>query len=165
MKPKCEKYYREDGSIEKQTWRLNNTYHKVDGPAIIYYYENYSIETECWFLNSKRHRTDGPAIINYREDGSVESECWYLNDKLHRTDGSAIVCYRIDGSVERENWYLNDNRINPEEHLIPTPKTEENKVELINEFVFVEENNKYIFIKDWLKRDKEFYDKYRILIK
>ena len=72
--------------------------------------------------------------------------------------------YREDGSVEEEHWYLNGKYIDPEEHLIPTPKTEEEKIELINEFVFVKKNNNYIFIKEWLKRDKEFYDKYRMLI-
>ena len=52
MKPECKKYYRRDGSVER----------------------------DIWHLNSKRHRIDGPAVIDYRKDGGVSSEHWYLND-------------------------------------------------------------------------------------
>ena len=136
MKPKCKKYYRKDGSIE----------------------------IECWCLNNEYHRNDGPAFVHYRKNGNVKREDWFLNDERHRTDGPAIVSYRNDGNVEREDWFLNGKHINPKEHLVSIPKTEEEKIELINKFVFIKENNDYIFIKDWLKRDKEFYDKYKVLI-
>ena len=136
MKPECKKYYKEDGSVGREYWYLNNKYHRTDGPAIIYYNGNDNIETECWYLNGKRHRTDGPAIILYRESGSVEREIWSLNDKY----------------------------IDPKGYLISIPKTEEEKIGLINKFVFIKKNNDYTFIKGWLKRDKEFYEKYRMLV-
>ena len=101
---------------------------------------------------------------HYREDGSIEAEEWHLNDKLHRTDGPAVIYYGRDGSVEKKYWFLNGKQIIPKEYLIPTPKTEEEKIELVNEIAFIKEGNDYIFIKEWLKRDKEFYDKYRVLI-
>ena len=136
MKSKHRKYYRKDGSIKKQVWHLND----------------------------KRHRTDGPAYIYYREDGSVESEHWYLNSQYHRADGPAVIYYREGGSVEVEYWYLNDEYIDPEQHLTQVPKTEEEKMELINEIVFIKEDDDYILIIEWLKRDKDFYEKYRVLI-
>ena len=136
MKPECKKYYRKDGSV---------------------------IE-ECWYLNGDFHRTDGPAFIYYRNDGSVERKIWFLNRKYHRIDGPAYVCYNKDGSVSSEYWYLNDECIIPEKHILPTPETAEEKIELINKFGFIKENDDCIFIKDWLRRDKEFYDKYRVLI-
>ena len=116
------------------------------------------------YLNGNCHRSDGPAVIYYWKNGSIIEERWYLNDELHRTDGPATIYYKEGGSVESEHWYLNDEYIIPKEHLTPTPKTEEEKIELINEIAFVKENNDYVFIKEWLKRDKEFYEKYRMLI-
>ena len=143
---------------------MKNEPRKTDGPTVIYYRENGSVEEERWYLNDKFHRADGPAYVYYRNDGSVKRENWYLNGKYHRTDGPAVVVYRKNGSVELESWYLNSEYIDPEEHLIPAPETEEEKIELINKFVFINENNDYIFIKEWLRRDKEFYDKYKILM-
>ena len=100
----------------------------------------------------------------YREDGSVIEEHWCLNGKFHKIDGPAYVCYKEDGSIKMEYWFLNGNRVNLEQHLTQVPKTEEEKIELINEIVFIKEDDDYVFIKDWLKRDKEFYEKYRVLI-
>ena len=137
MKPECKKYYNKDGSVE----------------------------SEYWYLNGEYHRDGGPAYIDYREDGSIIEKKWYLNGKRHRIDGPALIFYKKDGSVNSKCWFLNDKRIIPEKHLTSTPKTEEEKIELINEFVFIKENNDYIFIKEWLKKDKEFYKKYRMLIK
>ena len=136
MKPECRKYYRYDGSIEEKRW----------------------------LLNGKLYRTDGPTIIYYRKNGSVEKEKWLLNDKFHRVDGPAIVHYKKNGDISYKYWFLNGNRIDPKEHLTSTPKTEEKKIELINKFAFIKKGNDYIFIKEWLRRDKEFYKKYRILI-
>ena len=164
MKPECRKKYREDGGVGREEWFLNDELHRTDGPAVIIYRKDSSVEEEHWRLNGKYYRTNGPAIVRYRKDGSVEEEHWYSNNEFHRTDGPAIVYYRKNGSVSSGYWFLNGSRIKPEQHLIQVPKTEEEKIELINEFVFIKENNNYIFIKEWLKRDKEFYKKYRMLI-
>ena len=163
MKPECKKYYRDDGSIEAEEWCLNGKCHRIDGPAIVRYREDGSVEEKSWCLNGKYHRIDGPAIIYYRKDGGVEVEKWCLNGNLHRTDSPAVIDYNKNGSVEIEHWFLNGKRIDPKEHLMPMPKTEEEKIILINKIVFIKENNKYILIKEWLKRDKKFYEKYRVL--
>ena len=136
MKPECKKQYRKNGSVE----------------------------IEGWYLNGKLHKTDGPAAIYYRRNGSIGMEGWYLNGELNRIDGPAFIYYRRNGSVKTESWYLNDEYIDPEENLIPIPKTEEEKIELINEIAFIKDGNGCIFIKEWLRSDKEFYDKYRMLI-
>ena len=119
------------------------------------YREDGSVEVEYWHLNGKVHRTDGPALIRFGMNSSVRVKCWFLNGNLHRTDGPAVINYNKNGGIETEHWYLNDKHVIPEKHLMPMPKTEEEKIELINEFVF---------IKEWLKRDKDFYEKYRVLI-
>ena len=164
MKPECKKYYRYDGNIKEERWFLNDKRHRTDGPAVIYYWENGSVSYEHWCFNGKHHRADGPAVIDYNIDGSIKRKEWWLNDKLHRTDGPAFIGYKEDGNINYEYWYLNGKEIDPEKHLIPTPETEEKKIELINEIAFIEEDDDFIFIKDWLKRDKEFYEKYRVLI-
>lgn len=51
------------------TWRLNDRYHRTDGPAIIW-----ADGRLDWRLNGQLHRTDGPAIIN--ASGTQE---WWLN--------------------------------------------------------------------------------------
>jgi hypothetical protein len=70
-----------------------------------------SVESESWYLDDKRHREDGPARIWYRSDGSVEWEAWWLNDNLHREDGPAYIQYRPDGSVQKKEWWLEDEKV------------------------------------------------------
>ena len=68
-----------------------------------YYRADGSVERESYWLNGRLHRTDGPAVICYRPDGSVRLEEYWLDDQQHRTDGPAIIWYRPDGSVESED--------------------------------------------------------------
>ena len=49
------------------SWRVNNKYHREDGPAIIY-----SNGYRAWMKNGVYHRIGAPAIIN--SDGSL---LWY----------------------------------------------------------------------------------------
>ena len=49
-------------------WRLNDRYHRSDGPAVERV-DGY----KAWWINGKRHRIDGPAIE--MADGHKE---WYL---------------------------------------------------------------------------------------
>ena len=87
FRPKVDKYYRKDGSIE----------------------------SEHYYLNDKRHREDGPATINYRKDGSISSEQYWLNGKCHRQDGPAFVYYREDGSIYSEYYWLNGEQATKEQ--------------------------------------------------
>jgi hypothetical protein len=70
-----------------------------------------SVEWESWWLDDALHREDGPAHTKYRPNGSIESESWYLSGKLHREDGPAWIEYRRDGSVESESWWLEDEKV------------------------------------------------------
>ena len=86
-------------------WRLNDQFHREDGPAI----ERSDGEKE-WWVNGKLHREDGPAIE--WPDGS---KSWYLNDQLHREDGPAV---EYAGGYKA--WYLNDQELTEEEFNIRT---------------------------------------------
>ena len=127
------------------------------------YYDNGNVEYERWLLNGNYHREDGPAYISYYENGNVESESWLLNDKRHREDGPAYVGYYENGNVESEYWFLNGKEIKPKDHLIEIPKEELGKLSVLKKLVFVKVDNEYVFIKHWLRKDKEFYNKYKIL--
>ena len=54
-----------------QSWRLNNVFHREDGPA-------YTAANgyRAWYLHGKLHKVDGPAII--LENGEAG---WYLENK------------------------------------------------------------------------------------
>ena len=52
-------------------WYLDNTLHRVDGPAI-----EYADGSKSWWLNDKRHRVDGPAV-----EWADGYKSWYLNGK------------------------------------------------------------------------------------
>jgi hypothetical protein len=50
-------------------WYLNNSFHRVDGPAIIF-----PTGDESWYLHGKRHCEVGPAI------DWIDMECgWFLH--------------------------------------------------------------------------------------
>jgi len=73
-------------------WRLNNKYHRENGPAI-----EYANGNKSWFKNGLFHRLDGPAI----EYASGLQE-WYKDGRRHREDGPAVtsaIGYR------KEYWY------------------------------------------------------------
>ena len=47
-----------------ETWSLNKSKHREDGPAYIDTLNGF----QSWWIHGKRHRVDGPAVIN--SDGS-----------------------------------------------------------------------------------------------
>ena len=78
------------------------------------------LQYETWKLNDLFHRTDGPAIIYYRPDGTVEYEQWCLHGKLHRADGPAYTSYWPDGTVRYEQWCLLGKTLTEEQHVAQT---------------------------------------------
>ena len=105
--------------------------------------------------NNELHREDGPAF-EYA-DGT---KAWYLNGERHREDGPAVE----DANGHKE-WYLNGEEINIKDNLIDLPVIEQEKIKLINQIKFIKVNNNYLFVNHWLKQDKEFYKRYRLLFK
>jgi hypothetical protein len=75
-----------------KVWRLNDQYHREDGPAI-----EYLDGDEDWYLHGDYHRTNGPAIVWH--DGTAS---WYLY-------GS---CYTFDG------WLIANTEISDEEKVM-----------------------------------------------
>ena len=73
--------YNKDGTIACEHWRLDDKYHRTDGPARIDYYDNGTIHYECWCLDGRYHRVDGPACIDYNDDGTIHFEEWRLDGK------------------------------------------------------------------------------------
>jgi hypothetical protein len=59
---------RPDGSVNYEEYKLNNKYHRIDGPAFI----EYSTDSKIWYLsywvNGQLHRLDGPAEISYHDN-------------------------------------------------------------------------------------------------
>jgi hypothetical protein len=161
--------YIEDGT---ERWFKDNKYHRLDGPAIIR-----RDGTEEWYKDGERHRLDDPAVIRsdgtkeywinnllHRLDGpayisSTGTENWFVDNKLHRLNGPAVI-YSTNGD---EFWFINGIEIFPQKDLIEIPETEEEKLKVINQFKFIEINKKYVLINEWLKKDKRFYNKYKVL--
>lgn len=116
-------------------FKINNKYHRLDGPAYIEYYSNGIIKKEVWYNNGKMHRIDGTALITrteknviteyeyqvdgeihrddgpawaiFNDDGSKRGERWYINNKPHRENGPAWINYDIHGNIIKEDWYGN----------------------------------------------------------
>lgn len=101
-------------NITPQEFKVDDIYHRVDGPALIdgtgeyWYYEGNlhrgeglpavikTDGTKQWHVKGKLHRIDGPAVEQL--DGLKE---WHIKGKLHREDGPAVE--HADGGKE---WYI-----------------------------------------------------------
>lgn len=125
MEPTCE-----IDEIGNKEWRLNDKFHREDGPAVEYangtkfwclngrYYREDGPAVEWasgrreWYLNGIRHRDDGPAVINRLVGGGGGAtnddgdEYWYRNGLCHREDGPAVK--RDNGIIE---WWLNNRLV------------------------------------------------------
>ena len=66
MKSECTIY--SDGT---KCWHLDNTLHRVDGPAV-----EYVNGDKYWYLNGLQHRVDGPAV-----ELTNGYKAWYINGK------------------------------------------------------------------------------------
>lgn len=112
--------------------------------------------TKYWYKNGKPHREDGPAV-EYLNGAKY----WYKHGLLHREDGPAV-----EHSIGRNYWYINDMEIFPKENLIEIPETEEEMLEVFNQYKFVVANCNYYFINHYIKEfKKDWYEKYRLLFK
>lgn len=77
-------YYDEEKiRIKCEYWKLNNEYHREDGPARIFYYKDGSICSKSYYTNGKYHREDGPAVIQYYPVGSVACEEYFINGEKY----------------------------------------------------------------------------------
>ena len=90
----------------------------MDVKPVIEYYESGEIERESWYLNGSLHRIDGPAYISYYKSGKKKREEWFLDGTYHRVDGPAYISYYESNQTRREDWYLNDKESNHKEWLI-----------------------------------------------
>ncbi len=93
-------------------YKINNKYHREDGPAHIIYGDGYGKKwKEYWYKNGKKHREDGPAEIYYRIDGEVYYEEWFYEGRVHRGGNKpARIRYREDKKVAEEHWFVNGRR-------------------------------------------------------
>ena len=103
-------YYR-SGKIQKESWYLNDSLHRIDAPAVIHYYESSNIQTERWCINGKTHRIDAPAITHYYKSGNIEREYWIINGIRQRIDGPAYIEYSELNLIKEELWYLNGKQL------------------------------------------------------
>lgn len=116
-----------------KVWKLNDQWHRVDGPAI----ERVDGSKE-WFQNGQWHREDGPAIE--WADGTRQ---WWVNGQQHRLDGPAAIFppqekggpwqkeWRINGVLHRESgpaieffngtskWYIDGREISRKDKAWP----------------------------------------------
>jgi hypothetical protein len=72
-------------------WRINNKYHRVDGPAV-----EWVDGDKWWYLNGKRHRVDGPAC-----EYAYGFKSWYL-------DGEN---YNFDNWLEANNFISEEEKV------------------------------------------------------
>lgn len=89
------KKIREIDDIGNICYKVNNKFHRVDGPAIIS-----PTGSKQWMQNGRRHREDGPAVVL-----DTGARFWYQHGRVHRIGGPAIM--RYDGTLE---WYQ-DNQL------------------------------------------------------
>ena len=85
------------------TESIHTTYHS---------YEN--IHVKAWWVNDTLHRVDGPAMIMYFKDGRIYEELWYKNGNLHRVDGPASILHNNPHLIETQSWYINKIYISDE---------------------------------------------------
>jgi len=73
------------------------------------YYNNDGLSKNIYYrLGESLHREDGPAVIAYDRDGVVVVEGWYYNNMFHRVGGPAVTYYR--GKYKEEHFYINGNK-------------------------------------------------------
>lgn len=87
--------------------------HREDGPAVTLYI-NGLIYTQIYLKHNTFHRLDGPAIVEWGMSGRIIEEWYYRHDQLHRNNGPAVIWYNIDGSIRSKMYYLKDKLITDE---------------------------------------------------
>jgi len=72
-------YTKEKGIVETDDYNdfAGLTLHREDGPA---YIENGNITHVSYWVNDSRHRLDGPAVIEYDGYGNIKYEAYFIND-------------------------------------------------------------------------------------
>jgi len=91
-------------------WKLNGTFHRVDGPAI-----ELADGAKSWFVHGKYHREDGAAYE--KADGAKE---WWLNDG------------RYDDVAAWAKAALKFNNIKPTQQLIDDKIRQVMRADLFN---------------------------------
>lgn len=99
------------GGYNKE-YRLNEDFHRTDGPALIVYNEHNKVIREEYYIDGRKHRTDGPAIVYYYDDGTILAEEYFIDDEYHRLDGPASIRYYPNGSIEYEDYIVNGKHHN-----------------------------------------------------
>jgi hypothetical protein len=102
-------------NVSKQKYRtvykLNDVFHRTDGPAVIFYFKSGKVHNEQYMINGVTHRVDGPANICYDEDGFVYYNQWQINGMSHRVDGPAVIRYHSGSEWTHEYYYLLGHKI------------------------------------------------------
>lgn len=69
-------YHPKTGTLLTEKYKVENSLHRIDGPAYIAYYVDGIVSREEYFIDYMEHRVDGPAEIWYNRDGTI-SGCTY----------------------------------------------------------------------------------------
>ena len=115
---------------------------------------------EEWFNNDdQHHRIGGPASIS-----SNGMKGWFVNGKPHRLDGPAFEM--LSGCVDCKEYWVDGIQLFPNQNFTTNiPKSEEEKVALINsvKFIYCIGKEEYFIMNEYLKQDVEFCKKYSLL--
>ena len=84
--PEIDIDYYKNGNTRVISYKLNDRFHKEDGPAYQEYYDDGRIYVESYFVNGDRHRADGPSVIFYDENGEIGVRLYYLNNIIYKRE-------------------------------------------------------------------------------
>ena len=54
MEPEHKIYYRPNGQVECEEWRVDGVYHRLDGPAVVWYHDNGQVASEDWYYEDQQ---------------------------------------------------------------------------------------------------------------
>lgn len=88
----------------RETYLLNGTLYREDGPAYISYFKEGVVSSERWYSDGVLHRRGGPALVEYYADGTVQKEEWYKNGEIFRLEGPALTLRYPNGAIQQQSW-------------------------------------------------------------
>ena len=93
------------------------TFENNEPKKIVVYYGNGNIYYIKYKLNDKYHRENGPAYQEWYKNGQKYYESYIINGKLHREDGPAYQIWYENGQKRVETYYLNSIEYKREDWL------------------------------------------------
>ncbi len=104
-----------NGRVKLITYKVNNHWHRDNGPAYQQWNAAGELIKEEWWQNDRRHRDNGPAYQHWNSAGELIVEVWYQNGLWHRDNGPAHRRWNSAGELINEVWWQNDRRLTPQE--------------------------------------------------